>query len=79
MDVGVDVELIRADADLDGIAAKFFTRAEQDALASLPPAQRLAASFHCWTRKEAYLKGIGAGLTSPLLRTVDVWAGGHHV
>jgi 4'-phosphopantetheinyl transferase len=75
MDVGVDVEAIRATADIDGIAARFFSPAEQRALASLPPAQRLAASFQCWTRKEAYVKGIGAGLAFPL-RTVDVWAGG---
>ncbi|MEA2242055.1 MAG: 4-phosphopantetheinyl transferase [Solirubrobacteraceae bacterium] len=75
MDVGVDVEAIRAIADVDGIAARFFSPDEQRALASLPPAQRLEASFQCWTRKEAYVKGIGAGLTFPL-RTVDVWAGG---
>jgi 4'-phosphopantetheinyl transferase len=75
MDVGVDVEAIRATANIDGIAARFFSPAEQRALASLPPAQRLAASFQCWTRKEAYVKGIGAGLAFPL-RTVDVWAGG---
>jgi 4'-phosphopantetheinyl transferase len=75
MDVGVDVEAIRATADIDGIAARFFSPAEQRALASLPPAQRVAASFQCWTRKEAYVKGIGAGLTVPL-RTVEVWAGG---
>jgi phosphopantetheinyl transferase len=75
MDVGVDVEVIRATADIDGIAARFFSRAEQRALASLPPAQRLAASFQCWARKEAYVKGIGAGLTFPL-RTVEVWVGG---
>jgi 4'-phosphopantetheinyl transferase len=75
IEVGVDVEAIRATADIEGIAARFFSRAEQRALASLPPAQRLAASFQCWTRKEAYVKGIGAGLTVPL-RTLDVWAGG---
>jgi len=75
MDVGVDVEAIRATADVDGIAARFFSPAEQRALASLPPAQRLTASFECWTRKEAYAKGISTGLTFPL-RTVDVWAGG---
>jgi 4'-phosphopantetheinyl transferase len=75
MDVGVDIEAFRATADVDGIAARFFSPAERRALASLPPAQRLAASFQCWTRKEAYVKGIGAGLAFPL-RTVDVWAGG---
>ncbi len=75
MKVGVDIESIRTTTDVDGIAAKFFSRAEQRALASLPPSRRLAASFQCWTRKEAYVKGIGAGLTFPL-RNVDVWLGG---
>jgi 4'-phosphopantetheinyl transferase len=75
MEVGVDVEAIRATADIEGIAARFFSRAEQRALASLPPAQRLVAFFQCWTCKEAYVKGIGAGLSFPL-RTVDAWVGG---
>jgi 4'-phosphopantetheinyl transferase len=74
MDVGVDIEGIRATADVDGIAARFFTAGEQRALAALPPAQRLAGSFDCWTRKEAYVKGIGTGLTFPL-RSVEVWSG----
>lgn len=73
MEVGVDIESIRATADVDGIAARFFTRAEQRALASLPPAQRRDASFRCWTRKEAYGKGIGTGLDFPL-DAVDVWS-----
>jgi 4'-phosphopantetheinyl transferase len=72
MDVGVDIESIQATADVDGIAARFFTRAEQRALASLPPAQRRDASFRCWTRKEAYGKGIGTGLDFPL-GSIDVW------
>jgi 4'-phosphopantetheinyl transferase len=71
MEVGVDIESIRATADVDGLAARFFTTAEQRALASLPPAERLDASFRCWTRKEAYGKGIGTGLDFPL-DTVDV-------
>ena len=73
MEVGVDIESIRAAADVDGIAARFFTRAERRALASLPPAQRRDASFRCWTRKEAYGKGIGTGLDFPL-DAVDVWS-----
>lgn len=75
MEVGVDVEAIRPAANVDEIAARLFSPAEQRALASLPPAQRMEASFQCWTRKEAYVKGVGAGLSFPL-RTVDVWARG---
>lgn len=75
MEVGVDIEAIRATADIDGIAVRFMSPAEQQALASLPARQRLAASFQCWTRKEAFVKGIGTGLSFPL-REVDVWDGG---
>ena len=75
MEVGIDIEAIRATTDIDGIAARFMSPAEQRALASLPPAQRLAAFFQCWTCKEAYVKGIGTGLSVPL-RDVDVWDGG---
>jgi 4'-phosphopantetheinyl transferase len=74
-EVGVDVEAIRSDVDMDEIAALFFTTEEQRALASLPPADRLVASFQCWTRKEAYLKGLGVGVTSLPLRDVEVGVG----
>ena len=77
MDVGVDVEEIRPVDELRGIAARFFTRAEQHDVVSLPPAERLAALFDCWTRKEAYVKGTGAGLTFPI-DTADVWRDGGH-
>ena len=75
MDVGVDIEAIRTIADVDGIVARFMSPAEQRALASLPPAHRLPAFFQCWTRKEAYVKGIGTGLGFPLA-DLDVWHGG---
>jgi 4'-phosphopantetheinyl transferase len=74
MDVGVDLEATQATTNVDGIAAKFMSPAEQRALASVPMPQRRQAVFQCWTRKEAYVKGIGTGLSFPL-RTVDVWDG----
>jgi 4'-phosphopantetheinyl transferase len=77
MDVGVDVEEIRPVDDLRGIVARFFTRAEQQDVDSLPPAERPTALFDCWTRKEAYVKGTGAGLTFPI-ETADVWRDGGH-
>jgi 4'-phosphopantetheinyl transferase len=74
-EVGVDVEAIRttADVDLDDMATKFFSVAERRALGALPPPQRLAASFQCWTCKEAYVKAIGSGLSFPT-QTVQVWS-----
>ena len=74
MEVGVDIEAIRAMTDIDRMAARFLSQAEQRRLALLSPAQRESAFFQCWTRKEALLKGIGTGLSFPL-REVDVWDG----
>jgi 4'-phosphopantetheinyl transferase len=70
-EVGVDIEEIRSTVDVEGMAAMFFSPAERAALASLPPAARPAASFQCWTRKEAYVKGTATGLTVPI-NTIDV-------
>lgn len=74
MEVGVDIETIRDTINVDGMAARFMSPAERRALAALPPSHRRAAFFDCWTRKEAYGKGLGTGLGFPL-RDVDVWAG----
>jgi 4'-phosphopantetheinyl transferase len=73
MDVGVDIEAVRQTTDILDVGARFFTPAEQADLAALPPSQRLRASFQCWACKEAYVKGIGAGLTLPI-STLDVFA-----
>jgi 4'-phosphopantetheinyl transferase len=75
MEVGVDIESIRSTVDVEGLATTFFSPAEQAALASLPAAPRLTAVFRCWTRKEAYVKGMAAGLTVPV-NTIEVGVGG---
>lgn len=65
-DVGVDVERIRPNLDHDVLAQRYFSPAEQKALVALPLPERCAAFFRCWTRKEAYIKAHGAGLSLPL-------------
>jgi len=65
-EVGVDVEEIRSGVEVERIAAQFFSRAETQALRALPQEQRLAGFYHCWTRKEAYVKATGLGLSLPL-------------
>ena len=64
--VGVDVERIRENLDPEKIARRFFSRREQDELSALPPSERCVGFFRCWTRKEAYIKARGAGLSLPL-------------
>ncbi|MFC1716438.1 4'-phosphopantetheinyl transferase family protein [Candidatus Poribacteria bacterium] len=65
-EVGVDLEYIQDIPEMEQIAARFFSKRENDVLKSLPVDQRQEAFFNCWTRKEAYIKAIGDGLTYPL-------------
>jgi len=65
-EIGVDVEQLRRDSDLEAIARRFFSTHEQSQLAALPSEERFDAFFRCWTRKEAYIKATGDGLSLPL-------------
>jgi 4'-phosphopantetheinyl transferase len=65
-EIGVDVERVRRSSDLEAIARRFFSACEQMQLAALEPEQRGEAFFRCWTRKEAYIKARGEGLSMPL-------------
>ena len=65
-EIGVDLEYIRDIPDIEQIAARFFSARENIVLHGLPAAQKQEAFFRCWTRKEAYIKAIGNGLTHPL-------------
>lgn len=64
--VGVDIEHVREIADLDGIAARFFSPDEQSQLGAIPASERQSAFFRCWTRKEAVIKATGEGLAARL-------------
>lgn len=64
--VGIDVEKIRDDVDIQGLSHRYFTPRESELIASLPSDQRLNAFFKCWTQKEAYIKARGEGLRIPL-------------
>jgi 4'-phosphopantetheinyl transferase len=61
--VGVDVEFVMQFPELDGVAKQFLSARELDRLEKIPEEERLPAFFMGWTRKEAYFKALGEGLT----------------
>lgn len=64
--IGVDIERGRPMPDQDAIAASHFAPTELRAWRALPAALRADAFFAAWTRKEAYVKALGGGLSIPL-------------
>jgi len=69
--VGVDLEQILPDKADVGVAGRFFSPREVATLRALPPRPRHEAFFRCWTRKEAYVKARGDGLSLDL-KSFDV-------
>ena len=65
-EIGVDLEYIRRNFADERIAELFFSAREVRALRALPKDLQDEAFFNCWTRKEAYIKGKGEGLSMPL-------------
>ena len=65
-EIGIDIEYIRPAFSREQIAAQFFSASENAALRALPPDQHSVGFFNCWTRKEAYIKARGQGLSLPL-------------
>jgi 4'-phosphopantetheinyl transferase len=61
--LGVDVEEERANRPLDRLAERFFAPPEVEQYRALDASERVAAFYCGWTRKEAYLKAWGTGLT----------------
>ncbi len=66
-EIGVDVEhLSRKVGQMKDIAKRSFASGEYERLCALPREEQRRAFFCCWTRKEAYLKAMGTGLTHSL-------------
>jgi 4'-phosphopantetheinyl transferase len=67
-DVGIDLEAIARKVAYDEVAQRFFSAAEVTELRALPEEHRAEGFYLCWTRKEAYVKALGTGITHPLDR-----------
>jgi 4'-phosphopantetheinyl transferase len=77
-ELGIDVEAMRPVEDRDDIAARHFSPMENRTLQAEPESDRDAAFLRCWTRKEAYVKARGEGLSLPLDRFAVTLAGKDH-
>jgi 4'-phosphopantetheinyl transferase len=64
--LGIDVEHVLPESAGEDIAQRYFSAREVNDLRALPPESRVEGFYHCWTRKEAYLKATGMGLQIPL-------------
>jgi 4'-phosphopantetheinyl transferase len=65
-EIGCDIEWQDPRVETMQIAEAFFSRRELESLRALPECQRTEGFFNCWTRKEAFVKARGGGLSLPL-------------
>lgn len=64
-EIGIDIEQVRAIRDAGALASRFFAPREAETILRSSTDQQ-NAFFTCWTRKEAYIKARGEGLSMPL-------------
>ena len=60
--LGVDIEVCKARANLAGLVAKCFSKQEQAYWSQLPKSDQVPAFYRFWTQKEAFVKATGAGI-----------------
>jgi 4'-phosphopantetheinyl transferase len=65
-EVGVDIEFIRDHLEMEMIVERFYSDKEKTAFRELPAESKKEAFFKCWTRKEAFIKATGNGMSKSL-------------
>ncbi len=65
-ELGIDVEFMRSDVTYEKVAKYYFSPYEISLLHTLPPEMIIQGFYNAWTRKEAYIKGRGQGISIPL-------------
>lgn len=69
--IGVDIEYMKKDVEMDAIAERFFSQCESNELHALQGEAKIQGFYNAWSRKEAFLKAYGQGL-SYSLKNVEV-------
>jgi 4'-phosphopantetheinyl transferase len=64
--IGIDIEYMQTKEILSELAKRFFSNQEYAEYQNLPAAQKTLGFYNCWTRKEAFVKALGIGITCPL-------------
>jgi len=69
--LGIDIESLRRAGATEDLVEYLMSDGERRAFNALPQDKRADAFLKCWTSKEAFLKGVGVGL-SAALRSIEV-------
>jgi 4'-phosphopantetheinyl transferase len=69
--IGIDIEYLSSFPEMEAVASRIFGSKTHEIWQSLPEEEKIRAFYNGWTRKEAFLKGLGTGLESGL-RDVEV-------
>jgi len=64
--IGIDIESVRDDVAVEQITRRFFSPGEIGSLEKTDPIKRTELFFQYWTRKEAFLKALGEGISFPM-------------
>jgi len=64
--IGIDVERVRGDIDVEQISRRYFSQREISSLKRVHKNKRYALFFQYWTRKEAFTKATGQGISFPM-------------
>ena len=74
--VGVDIECMQKKNSMEDIVKRFFSKHEYEEYKQLPEEQKLLGFYNGWTRKEAFVKTIGQGISYSLKKfTVNLTPG----
>ncbi|MGB8953584.1 MAG: 4'-phosphopantetheinyl transferase superfamily protein [Candidatus Aminicenantales bacterium] len=64
--VGIDLEILRPIPEAEDIIEHYFSDYEKEVFKTVQPERLSEVFLRCWTRKEAYIKAKGTGLSMPL-------------